>query len=215
MDFSPPPAPNYGKRQAMPEAEWGDILTEIRERWPKWDMSATDRKDWWAMLSTHTGHAVRMALRDVRARYASNEPKLAWVLKSMQQQPREKTEDDGTEAVQVMDPPCRATMIHDLESWDMARVISRARGHWLQRADIRQSPDNSSDRPDDWTDQLLCLVWASMRITRGMEVPGHEERRPKDKPLHGDEMSMRDFCEAHPGSPLGHMLAAPKTAEID
>lgn len=214
MQFTPPPTVNYTAPKGMTEADWLVIRSEIQQRWPKWAMTDMDRKDWWAMLSYHPADRVRRALRDVRARYSSEEPKLAWVLKSLQQMPKDDAPAGEATSRQVIDAPPRCEMIADLRRWEWERVVSRATGHWLQRSAVRALDAAVPERPEEWSDLLLTLTWASVLTAQGKDVPGREEAIEEDR-SHEDTMSLREFSEGHPGSPLARLLATPARVQED
>ena len=60
---------------------WVEILKAIRDRWPDWEATEVDVKDWERGLAHHNASVVEEALYRTRAKYSSESPRLAWVLR--------------------------------------------------------------------------------------------------------------------------------------
>ena len=64
------------------DCEWRETLQQVRQRWPKWEASEMDVEDWGRALKNRHPEDVREALYRVRSKYASDSPKLAWVIRA-------------------------------------------------------------------------------------------------------------------------------------
>lgn len=198
----------------LTQDDWSEVFRDLCSRWRNWEPTEREIGDWWAYLSSHTRDEVWRAVREVAGRYSTNGvPQLTWFRTALASLPREKRPDDGTETVRVMDTPPRERIIEELERFDWQRVMSRAQGHWLQRAEVRAANPDVPEDPRRWTDLLLQLTWASVRVAQGMEIPYREVTRAAGWEAAGEESGMRRWVEDNPGGQLEEILRAPKRVQ--
>lgn len=198
----------------MNAEQWGEILSEMAERWPKWSPTDTELEDFRAYLSRHPASIVRTALREVKRRYSSYVPQLKWVTDACDALDTARAveeHDDGS--MIVADIPDRHLVLSNLAEVDPVNVEAHRNGHWHQRIECRMHPANAQPDPDDWDALMLALVWQSTRESVGRGIPTKTVSRPPEATYQGDDMTGGEFVRRHPGGFLARLSATNRKPE--
>jgi len=156
----------------MTDKEWIGILKSVRDRWPD-GLTDTDINDWQRALRHDLAGVVEEALFTVRTRYSSQVPKLAWVMRAIDEV-RAKRNAEMQEVAEAIDAEQHRAALQDeaelherehgkrvafLVDYEDKGAIAAALRRFTSRGWCKPPPTHD---PREWSKWAVGLVWTRL-----------------------------------------------------
>ena len=146
--------------------EWNDCWQRIKDRFPKWQPTATEAEDWCMGLRIYESAAVESVGHWITKKYSSQEPKLAWYIRECEKRKRairasnSTTFHDSSEDLRKEYEERKELVISKLESTTIEKLreatisVLREQGHIISKP--------SSGNPREWKQTLRAMVYIKL-----------------------------------------------------
>lgn len=142
--------------------EWNETWKRIKDRFPKWQPTATESEDWCMGLRVYEPKMVEQVGHWVSATYSSKEPKLAWYIRECEKRKHEQKriqaeiskpsiEDDRAKYERE-----KEAVIVKLEETPIDQLRNACIAVLQKHGNLISKPENGN--PREWKSTLRSLV---------------------------------------------------------